>query len=113
MSDSRRSSAPLLGSQARTWLGVAALLLAAFAFLLDAYLSSRPAGPANVASREAQVRLRQELEVKAREALTRPARNTDGTYRVPIDQAMEILALDNSKFESLRQAAIREQAAKK
>lgn len=112
MSEPRRQPAPLVGSHSRSWLGAAALILLAVAVLAAAYLATRPSQPAYAASREAQVRLRLELEAKAREALTVPARNKDGTYRVPIEQAMAILAADNARFESFRQAALKEQAAK-
>jgi len=112
MSDRSRRPEPLVGAQTRTWLGVAAFVLVALGVLLAAHLATRPAQSPLAASREAQVRLRLELEAKAREALTVPARNADGTYRVPVDQAMELLARDNSRFEAFRQAAAREQAAK-
>ena len=112
MSDTRRPSAPLLGSHSRSWLGFVALVLLAVAVLGYAYWATQPTQPANVVNRDAQIRLRLELEAKAREALTQPARNPDGTYRVPITQVMEILARDNAHFDSFRQAAVKEQAAK-
>ena len=74
--------------------------------------ATRPAQSLLAASRDAQVRLRLDLEAKAKEALSTAARNADGTYRVPVEQAMELLARDNSRFEAFRQAAAKEQAAK-
>lgn len=112
MSEPRRQPAPLLGSHSRSWLGAAALVLLVVAVMGAAYLATRPSQPADAVSREAQIRLRLELEAKAREALSTPARNADGTYRVTIEQAMAALAADNARFESLRQAAVKEQAAK-
>jgi hypothetical protein len=69
MSDTRRPSAPLLGSHSRSWLGFVALVLLAVAVLGYAYWATRPTQPANVVTRDAQIRLRLELEAKAREAL--------------------------------------------
>ena len=110
MSDRTRRPEPLVGAQSRTWIGVAAFVVAALGVLLAAHLATRPAQSPLAASRDAQVRLRLELEAKAKEALSTPARNADGTYRVPIEQAMELLARDNSRFESFRQAAVKAQA---
>ncbi len=112
MSDRNRRPEPLVGAQARTWIGVAAFVLAALGVLLAAHLATRPAQSPLAASRDAQVRLRLDLEAKAKEALSTAGRNADGTYRVPVEQAMELLARDNSRFEAFRQAAAKEQAAK-
>jgi hypothetical protein len=113
MSDRSRRPEPLVGAQSRTWIGVAAFVVVALGVLLAAHLATRPAQSPLAASRDAQVRLRLELEAKAKEALTTPARNADGTYRVPIEQAMELLVRDNSRFEAFRQAAVKEQAAQR
>lgn len=104
MNDHARGPAPLVGAHTRSWLGAAAFVAVAFACVAAAYLLTRPAGRVDAASRAQQVQLRQDLEAKAREALTQPARNADGTYRVPIDQAMALLAADNRRFEQFRAA---------
>lgn len=104
MNDHSRGPAPLVGAHTRSWLGAAAFVAVAFACVAVAYLVTRPAGRADEASRAQQVQLRRDLEAKAREALTQPGRNADGTYRVPIDQAMALLAADNRRFEQFRAA---------
>lgn len=104
MNDHSRGAPPLVGAQTRSWLGTAAFVAVAFACVGLAYLLTRPSAPVDAASREQQIQLRRDLEAKAQQALTQPARNADGTYRVPIDQAMALLAADNRRFEQFRAA---------
>lgn len=113
MSDHRRPPARLIGSHTLSWLTAAVWVLAAAVVLVSAYLATRPALPPNAANREQQLRLRAEIEAKAREALTKPARNADGTYRVPIDQVLALAAKDPRRLDAVRERALKEQAAAK
>jgi len=105
MNDHSRGPAPLVGAHTLSWLGAAAFVAVAVGCIAAAYFLTRPAGRVDAASRAQQVQLRRDLETKAQEALTQPARNADGTYRVPIDQAMALLAADNSRFAQFRAAS--------
>jgi len=105
MNDHSRGAPPLVGAHTLSWLGVAAFVLVAFGCVAVAYLLTRPSAPADAAYRAQQVQLRRDLEAKAHEALTQPGRNADGTYRVPIDQAMALLAADNKRFNRFRTAS--------
>jgi hypothetical protein len=87
---------------ALSWLGAAAFVVVAFGSIAVAYFMTRPSTPADTAYLAQQLQLRRELEVKAQAALTQPGRNADGTYRVPIDQAMALLAADNTVFAKFR-----------
>lgn len=112
MSDPRRQSRPLLGSHTLGWIGAAVAVVAVAAALAAALRSNRPSPQAALAAnREQQLRLRQEIEAKAQEALTKPARNADGTYRVPIDQVLALAAKEPSRLDAVREHALKEQAA--
>jgi hypothetical protein len=114
MSDPRRPSRPLLGSHTLGWIGAALAVIAVVAALAAAFRANRSAPQAALAAnREQQLKLRHEIEAKAREALTKPARNADGTYRVPIDQVLALAAKDPSRLDAVRDRALKEQAAGK
>jgi len=113
MSDHRRPPARLIGSHTLSWLTAATWVLVAAVLLLSAYLATRPDRPADAANREQHLRLRLEIEAKAQEALAKPARNPDGTYRVPIDQVLALAAKDPRRLDAVREQALREQAAGK
>lgn len=104
MNDHSRGPAPLVGAHTRSWLGAAAFVAVAVACVASAYLLTRPSAAVDAASRAQQVQLRRDIEAKAQQALTQPGRNADGTYRVPIDQAMALLAADNRRFDQFRAA---------
>jgi hypothetical protein len=87
---------------ALSWLGAVAFVVVAFGSIATAYFLTRPSTPPDTAYRAQQIQLRHELEMKAQAALTQPGRNVDGTYRVPIDQAMALLAADNDTFVKFR-----------
>lgn len=105
MNDHSRGPAPLVGAHTLSWLGAAAFVAVAVGCIAAAYFLTRPAGRVDAASRVQQIQLRRDLETKAQELLTQPALNTDGTYRVPIDQAMALLAADNRRFAQFRAAS--------
>lgn len=100
MSDhSPSGSRPVIPGQINAWLG--AVILAGLAFLVIAYVyvANRPQGGADTERRVAQKALRADAESKAQELLTTPARNPDGTVRIPIQDAMALIAADNKVLE--------------
>ncbi len=114
MSDPRRQSRPLIGSHTLGWIGAAVAVVAVVAALAAAFRANRAAPQAALAAnREQQLKLRHEIEAKAREALAKPGRNADGTYRVPIDQVLALAAKEPSRLDAVREHALREQAAGK
>ena len=113
MSDHRRPPRPLLGSHSLAWIGAAVLVLAVVAVLTQAFRSNRSAASALAANREQHLKLRHEIEAKARQALTQPGRNPDGTYRVPIDQVLALAAKDPRVLDAPRERALRAQSAGK
>jgi flagellar biosynthesis/type III secretory pathway M-ring protein FliF/YscJ len=114
MSDPRRQPRPLLGSHTLGWIGAAVAVLAVAAALAAAFRANRASPQAALAAnREQQLKLRHEIEAKARQALTQPGRNADGTYRVPIDQVLAMAAKDPRRLDAVREHALKEQAAGK
>ncbi len=96
MSDhSPSGSRPLIPGQINAWLG--AVIFSGLAFLVIAYVyvANRPQGGADTERRVAQKALRADAESKAQALLTTPARNPDGTVRIPIQDAMALIAADN------------------
>ena len=97
MSDhSSQGVRPLIPGQIASWLWAAAAAGLAFGLVAYAYVSSRPKQTADGERRAAQKALRAETEAKSRELLTQPARNADGTYRIPVKDAMDLIVADPS-----------------
>ncbi|MFN7340404.1 MAG: hypothetical protein ACK5VI_04900 [Opitutia bacterium] len=114
MSDPRRPSRPLIGSHTLGWIGAAVAVIAVVVALAAAFRANRAAPQAALAAnREQQLKLRHEIEAKAREALSKPGKNADGTYRVPIDQVLALAAKEPARLDAVREHALREQAAGK
>lgn len=114
MSDPRRQSRPLIGSHTLGWIGATVAVVAVSAALGLAFRANRAApNAALAANREQHLRLRLEIEAKAQEALAKPGRNADGTYRVPLEQVLALAAKEPSRLDAVRDHALREQAAGK
>jgi hypothetical protein len=45
--------------------------------------------------------------------LTQPGRNADGTYRVPLEQTLLLVAQDPRRLDAVRAQALKEQEAAK
>jgi len=78
----------------------AALIVTAYA-----YLAVRQAPNEEADRRKAQKDLRAENAKKAQALLTEPARNTDGTYRIPVKDATALIAADNKVIAKIQAAA--------
>ena len=113
MSDTRREPSRPLGSPILSWLGAASYVLVAFGVIAAAHFATRPTKPATAANREQHVQLRRDIEAKARQALTQPGRNADGTYRVPLEQTLLLVAQDPRRLDAVRAQALKEQEAAK
>ena len=96
---------PLIPGQVKSWLGVVAFVLVAVALLAYAFVAIRPTNNADLDRRTAQKALRADAEAKAQALLTAPAKNADGTYRLPIADAMAVIAANPKVLADLRKSA--------
>jgi len=96
---------PLIPGQVKSWLGVVAFVLVAVALLAYAFVAIRPTNNADLDRRTAQKALRADTEAKAQALLTAPAKNADGTYRLPIADAMAVIAANPKVLADLRKSA--------
>ncbi len=92
MSELPSRSRPLIPGQIASWLAVLALVGAVTAASVAAFLHFRTGVPPGAARRAQQVALRAETEAKAVELLSSSAKNDDGTYRIPLSDALRIAA---------------------
>ena len=98
-------SRPLLPGQIASWLRLVCFAAAALIVTAYAYLAVRQAPDEDALRRKAQKDLRAENAKKAQALLTEPARNTDGTYRIPVKDATALIAADNKVIAKIQAAA--------
>jgi mono/diheme cytochrome c family protein len=96
---------PLIPGQVKSWLGVVAFVLVAVAVLAYAFLAVRPSSNSDLDRRAAQKALRADTESKAKALLNTPAKNADGTYRLPVADAMAVIAANPKVLVDLRKSA--------
>jgi nitrite reductase (NO-forming) len=96
---------PLIPGQVKSWLGVVAFVLVAVALLGYAFVAIRPTTNSDLDRRNAQKALRADTEAKAKALLTAPAKNADGTYRLPVADAMAVIAANPQVLADLRKSA--------
>ena len=104
-------SRPLLPGQIASWLRLVCIIAAAFIVTAYAYLAVRQAPDEEALRRKAQKDLRAENAKKAQALLTEPARNADGTYRIPVKDATALIASDNKVIAKIQAAAVPAPAA--
>jgi len=92
MSELPPRSRPLIPGQIASWLVVLALVGAVTAASVAAFLHFRTGVSPEAARRAQQVALRAETEAKASTLLASSAKNDDGTYRIPLNDALRIAA---------------------
>ena len=102
MSDSNNSR-PAISRQVASWLGVIAFVAVAIAVIAYAYLAFRSHDGVDADRRVAQKALRADLESKAKGKLTDSGRNADGTYHIPVDAAVALIAAKPEILSKLRQ----------
>jgi mono/diheme cytochrome c family protein len=81
-----------------------AFLAAAAVVVGYAYFATRPATNSDLERRAAQKALRAKTESEGQALLTGAARNADGTYRVPVETAMAVIAADPKALASFKPA---------
>ena len=99
-------SRALLPGQVKSWLGIAAFVLVAVAVLAYAFVAVRPTTNTDLERRTAQKALRADTESKDKALLTAPAKNADGTYRLPVADAMAVIAADPKVLAEMRKSAV-------
>ena len=98
-------SRPLLPGQIASWLRLVCFAAAALIVTAYAYLAVRQAPNEEADRRKAQKDLRAENAKKAQALLTEPARNADGSYRIPVKDATALIAADNKVIAKIQAAA--------
>lgn len=99
-----REPRPLIPAQVASWLGLVAFLAAAAVVVGYAYFATRPRTNADVERRAAQKALRAKTETEGQALLTGAGRNADGTFRVPVETAMSVIAADPKALASFKPA---------
>ena len=102
MSDSSNSR-PFVSGQVASWLGVVAFVAVAIAVIAYAYLAFRSHDGVDADRRVAQKALRADLDSKAKGRLSDSGRNADGTYHIPVDAAVALIAAKPEILAQLRQ----------
>ncbi len=106
MSDhSSSGNRPLIPGQVAVWLGVVSLVAAGLIMTGYSYLAIRQGATEDAAHRQAQKDLRAENAKKAHALLTEPARNADGSFRIPLKDAVALVAKDATVVAKLQAAA--------
>jgi mono/diheme cytochrome c family protein len=105
MSDHPSSgSRPLIPGQISSWLGVVAAAAAALIATGTAYTLVRRAPSADAQRRQEEKALRVDNNKQALELITQPARNADGTYRIPLNVARALIAADPKVIAKIQAA---------
>jgi mono/diheme cytochrome c family protein len=99
-----REPRPLIPGQVASWLGLVAFLAAAAVVVGYAYFATRPSTNTDVERRAAQKALRAKTETEGQALLAVAARNADGTFRVPVETAMSVIAADPKALASFKPA---------
>jgi mono/diheme cytochrome c family protein len=106
MSDhSSSGNRPLIPGQIAAWLGVVSLVAAGLIVTGYSYLALRQGPNEDALRRQAQKDLRAENSKKAQALLTEPARNADGSFRIPLKDAVALVAKDPKVVAKLQAAA--------
>lgn len=106
MSDhSSSGNRPLIPGQIAAWLGVVSLVAAGLIVTGYSYLALRQGPNEDAVRRQAQKDLRAENAKKAQALLTEPARNADGSFRIPLKDAVALVANDPKVVAKLQAAA--------
>lgn len=106
MSDhSSSGNRPLIPGQIAAWLGVVSFVAAGLIVTGYSYLALRQGPSEDALRRQAQKELRADNAKKAQVLLTEPARNADGTFRIPLKDAVALVAQDPKVVAKLQAAA--------
>jgi len=106
MSDhSSSGNRPLIPGQIAAWLSVVSLVAAGLIVTGYSYLALRQGTSEDALRRQAQKDLRAENAKKAQALLTEPAGNADGSFRIPLKDAVALVANDPKVVAKLQAAA--------
>jgi mono/diheme cytochrome c family protein len=106
MSDQSSSGKrPLIPGQVAVWLGVVSFVAAGLIVTGYSYLAVRQGATEDASRRQAQKELRADNAKKAQALLTEPARNADGSFRIPLKDAVALVAKDPKVVAKLQAAA--------
>ena len=106
MSDhSSSGNRPLIPGQVAVWLGAVSLVAAGLIVTGYSYLALRQGPDEDALRRQAQKDLRAENTKKSQALLTEPARNADGSFRIPLKDAVALVAKDPKVVAKLQAAA--------
>jgi mono/diheme cytochrome c family protein len=106
MSDnSSNGDRPLIPGQVASWLGILAFVFVAIFAIAYAYVAFSPKTNSDVERRIAEKALRADTESKAKGLISATGLNSDGTYRVPADVAVSLIASDPSLLSKMRSYA--------
>ena len=106
MSDhSSSGNRPLIPGQIAVWLGAVSLVAAGLIVTGYSYLALRQGPNEDAVRRQAQKDLRAENAKKAQALLTEPARNADGSFRIPLKDAVALVAQDPKVVAKLQATA--------
>jgi len=103
MSDnSSNGDRPLIPGQVASWLGILAFVFVAIFVIAYAYVAFSPKTNSDAERRIAEKALRADTESKAKGLISTTGLNADGTYRVPVETAMSLIAADPDLVNKLR-----------
>lgn len=106
MSDhSSSGNRPLIPGQIAAWLGVVSFVAAGLIVTGYSYLALRQGPSEDALRRQAQKELRADNAKKAQALLTEPARNADGSFRIPLKDAVALVVQDPKVVAKLQAAA--------
>ncbi len=98
MSDETHSEENSAAGAMLTWAAFAGIFLIAFAVIAIANFAVSPKSGVDadwVARRQA---LLEENTAKGRQLIAEPGKNADGTFRIPVEQAMQVLLRDRASW---------------
>jgi len=106
MSDnSSNGDRPLIPGQVASWLGILAFVFVAIFAIAYAYVAFSPKTNSDAERRLAEKALRADTESKAKGLISATGLNSDGTYRVPVEAAMSLMAADPQLVNKMRSYA--------
>lgn len=89
-----------------TYLGVAACFAITAAVFMVAYGNQyRDTPPVSESLRNQRVELRKKVEGDSRTLISEYGKNADGTHRIPVDKAVEILVTNPAALDAARGGA--------
>jgi nitrite reductase (NO-forming) len=96
---------PIIPGQVASWLGILAFVFVAIFVIAYAYVAFSPKTNSDIDRRLAEKALRADTESKAQGLISTAGLNSDGTYRVPVDTAMSLIAADSDLLVKMRSYA--------